>query len=52
MHVVVLYAFTLNPADLSWAGLETLGPCAIYDRTSSAETVIISKGANYVVCTV
>jgi glycerate dehydrogenase len=37
MNIVVLDGFTLNPGDLSWAELQTLGPCAIYDRTPPAE---------------
>jgi len=37
MHIVVLDGFTLNPGDLSWSELESLGPCKVYDRTSAAE---------------
>src|SRR5579859_8144732 len=37
MRIVVLDGFTLNPGDLSWAALESLGPCEIYDRTSERE---------------
>jgi glycerate dehydrogenase len=37
MHIAVLDAFTLNPGDLDWAELQSLGPCAIYDRTASAD---------------
>jgi glycerate dehydrogenase len=37
MHIAVLDAFTLNPGDLDWAELQSLGPCAIYDRTPSAD---------------
>jgi glycerate dehydrogenase len=37
MHIAVLDAFTLNPGDLDWAELQSLGPCAIYDRTQPAE---------------
>jgi glycerate dehydrogenase len=33
MNIVVLDGFTLNPGDLSWEELKSLGPCAIYDRT-------------------
>ena len=33
MNIVVLDGFTLNPGDLSWDELQSLGPCAIYDRT-------------------
>jgi glycerate dehydrogenase len=37
VNIVVLDGFTLNPGDLNWEGLGALGPCAIYDRTSSSE---------------
>ena len=37
MNIVVLDGFTLNPGDLSWADLQSLGPCAIHDRTPPAE---------------
>ena len=36
MNIVVLDGFTLNPGDLSWEALKSLGPCAIYDRTLPA----------------
>lgn len=34
MKIVVLDGFTLNPGDLDWKGLEAIGKCTIYDRTS------------------
>ncbi len=34
MKIVVLDGFTLNPGDLDWKGLETIGECVVYDRTS------------------
>lgn len=34
MKIVVLDGFTLNPGDLNWKGLEAIGECTIYDRTS------------------
>lgn len=37
MNIVVLDGHTLNPGDLNWAGLQALGDCRIYDRTSAAE---------------
>src|SRR5262245_16013639 len=37
MNIVVLDGFTLNPGDLSWDDLRTLGPCEIYDRTAPAD---------------
>ena len=37
MNIVVLDGYTLNPGDLNWAGLQALGDCRIYERTSAAE---------------
>lgn len=34
MKIVVLDGYTLNPGDLDWSGLESLGECTVYDRTS------------------
>lgn len=34
MKIVVLDGYTLNPGDLDWKGLETLGEVTVYDRTS------------------
>lgn len=34
MKIVVLDGYTLNPGDLSWKPLESLGECTIYDRSS------------------
>ena len=42
MNVVVLDGHTLNPGDLSWGELQSLGECRIYDRTPPDEVV---KGA-------
>jgi glycerate dehydrogenase len=36
MNIVVLDGFTLNPGDLSWEELKSVGPCTIYDRTPPA----------------
>ena len=45
MNIVVLDGFTLNPGDLSWAELQGLGPCAIYDRTPPGEVLARAAGA-------
>ena len=37
MRIVVLDGYTTNPGDLSWAKLEELGDCTIYDRTPTTE---------------
>src|SRR4051812_3617032 len=39
MNIVVLDGFTLNPGDLSWDELATLGPCKIYERTAPADVI-------------
>jgi len=39
MRIVVLDGYTLNPGDLSWAELQALGPCEIYERTPISETL-------------
>jgi glycerate dehydrogenase len=33
MKIVVLDGYCLNPEDLSWRELETLGEVTVYDRT-------------------
>lgn len=37
MNIVVLDAYTLNPGDLDWGELESLGSYRVYDRTAPAE---------------
>jgi len=39
MRIVVLDGYTLNPGDLSWGRLETLGECTVYDRTAPEDIV-------------
>ncbi|NLB41751.1 MAG: D-2-hydroxyacid dehydrogenase, partial [Clostridiales bacterium] len=39
LKIVVLDGYTLNPGDLSWSGLEQLGECKVYDRTSYEEVL-------------
>jgi glycerate dehydrogenase len=46
MKIVVLDGYTLNPGDLSWSGIQNLGECTIYDRTSPELTVERGKGAD------
>lgn len=45
MKIVVLDGYTLNPGDLSWDDLRSLGPCEIHDRTPPAETLRRAAGA-------
>ncbi|MFM1769779.1 MAG: lactate dehydrogenase/2-hydroxyacid dehydrogenase [Verrucomicrobiota bacterium] len=35
--IVVLDGHALNPGDLSWSGLEALGPCRVHPRSTPAE---------------
>src|SRR5437764_3984441 len=39
MKIVVLDGYTLNPGDLSWDELRSLGECEIHDRTPREEVV-------------
>src|SRR5437763_1218322 len=39
MNIVVVAGFTLNSGGLSWAELQSLGHCEIYDRTPRAEII-------------
>src|SRR5881628_2057303 len=39
MKIVVLDGFTLNPGDLSWNELKSLGKCEIYDRSPPPDVV-------------
>lgn len=48
MKIVVLDAYTLNPGDLSWSGIEDLGECKIYERTPSELTLERISGAEIV----
>src|SRR5437879_3652849 len=45
MNIVVLDGFTLNPGDLDWDELKSLGACEIYDRTLPADVLRRSAGA-------
>jgi glycerate dehydrogenase len=48
MRIVVLDGYTLNPGDLGWQAFKALGDCAVYDRTTPAETVPQATGAQIV----
>jgi glycerate dehydrogenase len=39
MNIVVLDGFTLNPGDLSWDQLASLGHCTIHERTAPTEVL-------------
>ena len=42
-RIVVLDGFTLNPGDLSWDELKSLGRCEIHDRSAPSE--VLSRAA-------
>ena len=46
MKIVVLDGYTLNPGDLSWAELETIGNLVVYDRTAPDQVVERAKEAS------
>ena len=47
MKIVVLDGFTLNPGDISWAELQSLGDCEIYERTAPTEVLRRSSDAEF-----
>lgn len=48
IRIVVLDGYTLNPGDLSWNALESVGDCVIYERTSPSEVVEHCRDAEVV----
>jgi len=48
MKIVILDGYTVNPGDLSWAGIEKSGQLKVYDRTAANKTVERSKHADAV----
>jgi len=48
MRIVVLDGYTLNPGDLSWEELHTLGECEIHERTPVQETIQRAQGAEII----
>jgi glycerate dehydrogenase len=49
MNIVVLDGFAMNPGDLDWSSLRSLGDCTIYDRTAPLEIVERSKNAAVII---
>ncbi len=45
MKTVVLDGYTLNPGDLTWAGMEAFGEVVVYDRTPEELVVERLRGA-------
>jgi glycerate dehydrogenase len=48
MNIVVLDGFTLNPGDLSWDPIESLGNCKIYERTPFGDILPRAGGAEII----
>jgi glycerate dehydrogenase len=48
-RLVVLDAQVVNPGDLSWAPLQSLGELSIHDRTADADVVARSREADVVI---
>lgn len=46
MKITLLDGHTLNPGDLDWSRLQTLGECNIFDRTLPEQTVERARGAD------
>ena len=49
MKIVVVDSATLNPGDLSWSELESLGECVVYDTTGSEEVLARCRDAAIVI---
>ncbi len=47
-RIVVLDGYTLNPGDLSWAGLRQLGECSIFERTLPSQIISRARDAEIV----
>lgn len=48
MKIVVLDGYAMNPGDLDWAPITSLGDVSIYDRSTKAQVVERSVGATIV----
>lgn len=47
MNIVILDGYALNPGDLSWAALESLGTLTVYDRTAPEQ--VVERASNAVI---
>ena len=45
MKIVILDGYTLNPGDLDWSPIKSLGEVTVYERTAAGEVVGRAKGA-------
>jgi glycerate dehydrogenase len=48
MTLTILDAYTANPGDLSWDGLQSLASCSVYDRTSPSEVIARARDSELV----
>lgn len=48
MKIVILDGYALNPGDLSWSTMESLGEVVYYDRTSTEDIIPRCQGAEIV----
>lgn len=48
MKIVILDGYTLNPGDISWNEIQSLGDTKIYDRTNPDQVVERAKGAKVI----
>jgi len=48
MKIVVLDGFTINPGDISWDALNSLGECKIYDRTPKEQVLERAEDAQII----
>ncbi|HYQ57357.1 MAG TPA: hypothetical protein VEP89_08400, partial [Draconibacterium sp.] len=48
MKIAVLDGYALNPGDLNWNELETMGELTVYDRTTPEETIERAQNAEVV----
>ena len=49
MKIVVLDGYGLNPGDLSWEAMQSLGELQVYNRTSPSELLGRAKGAEVLI---
>ncbi len=48
MNIVILDGYTLNPGDLSWESLRSLGECTIHDRTALNDIVARARNSDII----
>lgn len=46
MKIVILDGFSVNPGDLSWSAISSLGTCDVYERTLPEEVIERAKDAD------